>query len=201
MSADVTPKRSIQNTGSLRKSKVKGKRDLTLDTSTMSESSGASVLQHEETSLRTRILDRMKALQSDQPNIQSVVEEEKKRDENETNEDVDVNVAGPIPENNQLFIGFSFLLTKATRRLEVDPDDVTDELEPYLNPTPYYKEYIKKQLIAGGGTVLERFDLSQLQLDEETVLVVCNRPCHTERYIRSLAANIRAVSHDWVIKH
>ena len=51
---------------------------------------------------------------------------------------------------------------------------------------------------ASGGTVLERFDQSQVQTDGDTVLMVCNRPCRTERYIRSLAANIRAVSHDWV---
>ncbi len=171
---------------------------MTLDTSTMSESSGASVLQHEETSLRTRILDRMNAMLSGRPTVQNVVEEEKELDEKESDEDVDPNIAGPIPENNKLFAGFSFLLTKATRPLEVDSDEITDELEPYMDPTPYYKEYIKQQLVAGGGTVLERFDLSQLQTDEEIVLMVCNRPCRTERYIRSLAANIRAVSHDWV---
>lgn len=161
----------------------------------MSESSGTSILQHEETSLRTRILDRMNAALSGSSTVQCVVEEEKVE---ETREEVDYHIAGPIPENNKLFAGFSFVLTKASRPLEVDLEDVTDELEPYLDPTPYYKEYIKRQLTAGGGTVLERFDLSQLQMEEDTVLLVCNRPCLTERYIRSLATGIRAVSHDWV---
>ncbi|KZS19883.1 Uncharacterized protein APZ42_013658 [Daphnia magna] len=191
---DQTPKRSVSNSGSLRK-KITGKRDLTLDTSTMSESSGASFLQHEETSLRSRILDRMHSTLVGRTTVQNVVEEEII---GETKEEVNFDIAGPIPENNQLFAGFAFLLTKATRPLEVDPDEVTDEVEPYINPTPYYKEHIKRQLTAGGGRVLERFDLSQLEMDEGTVLIVCNRPCRTERYIRSLAANIRAVSHDWV---
>ncbi len=83
--------------------------------------------------------------------------------------------------------------------LEVDPEDVSDELEPYLEPTMYVKDHLRRQLIAGGGKILERFDHSQLLEDDDTVLVVCNRPCRTERYIRSLAARIRAVSHDWVI--
>lgn len=184
----------MPNPGSLRK-KIMGKRDLTLDTSTMSESSGASFLQHEETSLRSRILDRMNATALARPAVH-IVEEEIV---GETKEEVNFDIAGPIPENSKLFAGFVFLLTKATRPLEVDPDEVTDEVEPYMNPTPYYKAHIKRQLVAGGGTVLERFDLSQLQMDGETVLVICNRPCRTERYIRSLAANIRAVSHDWVM--
>lgn len=161
----------------------------------MSESSGTSVLQHEETLLRTRILDRMNM----QANVLVAQNVEEKELETEEDEEVDIRVAGPIPENNQLFSGFSFLLTKASRPLEVDPEDVTDELEPYLDPSPYYKEYIKRQLEAGGGTVLERFESCQFKMDESIVLVVCNRPCRTERYIRSLAANVRAVSHDWVI--
>lgn len=165
----------------------------------MSESSGASMLQHEETSLRTRIIDRMNSALSGQQEIQSIVEEEKNAD-GETKEEVDIRIAGPIPENKQLFLGFSFILTKASRPLEVDPDDITDDLEPYMDPTPYYKEYIRRQLLAGGGKVLERFELSCLQPDDETVLLVSNRPCRTERYIRAIAANIRAVSHDWVRK-
>lgn len=174
----------------------------------MSESSGTSVLLHEETSLRTRILDRMNAALSSSTGhstVHNVVEEEEEEKEEkddgrtaESEEKVDLRIAGPIPENNQLFAGFSFLLTKAIRPLEVDPDDVTDELEPYLDPTPYYKEHIKRQLTAGGGLVLDRFEYGQFQTDDEIVLLVSNRPCLTERYIRSLAANIRAVSHDWV---
>ena len=191
---EQTPKRSLQNPESLRK-KIKGKRDLTLDTSTMSESSGTSFLQHEETSLRTRILDRMNAALPGRSTVQSVLEEENVE---ETKEEVNFEIAGPIPENNKIFAGFAFLLTKASRPLEVDPDEITDEVEPYLDPTPYYKEHIKHQLTSGGGTVLERFDLSQIEMEEDIVLMVCNRPCRTERYIKSLAANIRSVSHDWV---
>lgn len=163
----------------------------------MSESSGTSMLQQEECSLKERITQRLQP-SSLAPSTSSEAIESECPEDAESTEEPNIHLTGPIPENSGIFVGFTFILTRATRPLEIDPEDITDELEPYLDMAPYYKERIRRQLEAGGGRVLERFDRSQLQVDEDTLLVVCNRPCRTERYIRSLAANIRAVSHLWV---
>jgi len=180
-----TPKSSRPSlrSGSLRK-KLTGKRDLIMDTSTLSESSGTSLL-HTEHSLRHQLIKRMELGQLEHPEI------------SETGAEIDEKITGPLPSDHQLFDGFAFILTKTTKPLQIDAESMSDEVEPYLEPTVYHKNYLRKQLEAGGGTVLERFEQAYADTST-TILVIANRPCRTERYVRSLAANIRAVSHDWV---
>ena len=76
---------------------------------------------------------------------------------------------------------------------------VREDLENFLNERlPYHKQHLRRQLEAGGGLVLDRFDQAYAERFDREILVVATRPCRTERYIRSLAAAIRAVPHTWV---
>ena len=108
----------------------------------MSESSGA-ILFEEEKTLRSRILDRVNALVPKHCNLVEM-EEEKGQDS-----DLDIQIVGPIPDSSQLFAGFVFILTKANSKLEVDPENVSDDVYPYLETTVYNKGHLHKQLISG----------------------------------------------------
>jgi len=177
--------------GSLRK-KLTGKRDLHMDSSTLSESSGAS-MQQIESNLRSQMIKRMSPLTRAELGQLEHPEEVTP----DVDPQIDYNVTGPLPANEQLFVGFAFILTKTTKELNIDADMISDDVEPYLTPTAYHKDYLRKQLEKGGGVVLERFEHATLRTNDK-VVVIANRPCRTERYIRAIAANIRAVSHDWV---
>lgn len=162
-----------------------------MDTSTLSESSGGS-MSHMEYSLRNQIVKRMN------PPVRAKLGQlEHPEDVSNVDPKIDYNITGPLPANNQLFIGYAFILTKTIKELQIDPELINDDVEPYMTPTIYHKDYIREQLEKGGGVVLERFDHASLNTKDK-ILVIANRPCRTERYIRAIAANIRAVSHDWV---
>ncbi|XP_049871353.1 TP53-binding protein 1-like [Pectinophora gossypiella] len=72
----------------------------------------------------------------------------------------------------------------------------TEELE--FCDRPFNKERLKEQLEAGGGVVYSHFDDVPKNKYSVTKLIA-PRPCLTAKYIQCLAADIRAVSHAWVI--
>ena len=175
--------------------KLRGKRDALLDSSTQSSSS-QSILSQSQTDedVRHRIFNPANVPLA---GAECGILEHPESSQEEV--PVDEKLMGPLPKSDEpLFKGFGFILTKTTKTLEVPEEKMTDILEQYQEQSPpYNKDYIKQQLEAGGGVVLERFDQLFMETDI-TILVICNRPCRTERYIRSLAANIRSVSHLWV---
>ena len=190
--------RTARAGGSARK-KVRGKRDVLLDTSTQSSSSQSLLSQNDDEQ------QLMRHRNHPTPSPPSTASNAGQLEHPESCSDdgpIDEKSMGPLPENDQLFAGFAFILSRTLKPLEIpDGVEMTDDLEQYQDQSvPYHKEYIEQQIKAGGGIVLERFDHNYLTAVETdvTVLLVCNRPCRTERYIRSLAANIRPVSHLWV---
>ncbi|XP_035447584.1 TP53-binding protein 1 isoform X1 [Spodoptera frugiperda] len=138
------------------------------------------------------------------------------------NDEDTVSKMGPIPgADNKLFSGLHFLLTctetprrtrteKATQSAETrhysseeDGETTssvagTDTEDLEFCDRPFNKERLKEQLEAGGGTVYSHFD--DVPKNKYSVCkLIAPRPCLTAKYIQCLAADIRSVSHGWVI--
>ncbi len=95
---------------SLRK-KIVGKRDMMMDSSTFSESSSAQLIE-EEQELRTRIKNRCLGAQPSSA-AAAVSAHESEEEALSVEADPLTNVSlGPLPENDQLFVGYYFILTK-----------------------------------------------------------------------------------------
>ncbi|XP_013169995.1 PREDICTED: uncharacterized protein LOC106119506 isoform X1 [Papilio xuthus] len=128
------------------------------------------------------------------------------------------NTLGPIVRDTKLFEGQHFLLTCTdTPRREAMPkfqesrhysseDDSeatsaltgTDTEDLVFCDKPFNKERLKEQLEAGGGIVHSHFD--DVPKSKYSVCkLIAPRPCLTAKYIQCLAADIRALSHGWVI--
>ncbi|CAH0687914.1 unnamed protein product [Spodoptera exigua] len=138
------------------------------------------------------------------------------------NDEDTVSKMGPIPgPDNKLFSGLHFLLTctetprrtrteKATQSAETrhysseeDGETTssvagTDTEDLEFCDRPFNKERLKEQLEAGGGTVYSHFD-DVPKNKYQVCKLIAPRPCLTAKYIQCLAADIRSVSHGWVI--
>ncbi|XP_073960392.1 uncharacterized protein isoform X3 [Choristoneura fumiferana] len=133
------------------------------------------------------------------------------------NDEDTVSKLGPIPPaDSKLFAGLHFLLTcteppkklktdkcQDTRHYSSEEDGEmtagTDCEDLEFSDRPFNKERLKEQLEAGGGLVYSHFDDVPKNKYSVTKLIA-PRPCLTAKYIQSLAADIRAVSHQWVIQ-
>ncbi|KPJ20947.1 Tumor suppressor p53-binding protein 1 [Papilio machaon] len=74
----------------------------------------------------------------------------------------------------------------------------TDTEDLVFCDKPFNKERLKEQLEAGGGIVHSHFD--DVPKSKYSVCkLIAPRPCLTAKYIQCLAADIRALSHGWVI--
>ncbi|KAJ8718349.1 hypothetical protein PYW08_002586 [Mythimna loreyi] len=142
------------------------------------------------------------------------------------NDEDTVSKMGPIPgPDSKLFAGLHFLLTcteppkrtrttattdKATQSAETrhysseeDGETTssvagTDTEDLEFCDRPFNKERLKEQLEAGGGTVYSHFD--DVPKNKYSVCkLIAPRPCLTAKFIQCLAADIRSVSHGWVI--
>ncbi|KOB71784.1 Uncharacterized protein OBRU01_13407 [Operophtera brumata] len=202
----------VEENESLKSAKTAaGRPRLASESSSVSESSNSAPPRIEEVAgvepevQRTpRKLDGVKAgpLQLKGAAKQNIGKKNSKLNKFENDEDT-VSVLGPIPrDNNKIFAGLHFLLTctdtpkrqtaksekngktdKETRHYSSEEDSEansvvgTDTEDLVFCSRPFNKERLKEQLEAGGGTV---------------------HSC-TAKYICCLAADIRAVSHEWVI--
>ncbi|XP_072937931.1 uncharacterized protein [Epargyreus clarus] len=74
----------------------------------------------------------------------------------------------------------------------------TDTEDMVFSDRPFNKERLKEQLEAGGGIVHSHFD--DVPKNKYSVCkLIAPRPCLTAKYIQCIAADIRALSHAWVI--
>ncbi|CAH2243547.1 jg1594 [Pararge aegeria aegeria] len=138
------------------------------------------------------------------------------------NDEDTVSTLGPIPSpDSKLFAGLCFLLTcteppkpttsekkeqcQDTRHYSSEEDGETTSTHPGTDTEdlefctrPFNKERLKEQLEAGGGTVYSHFD--DVPKNKYSVCkLIAPRPCLTAKYILCLGADIRALSHAWVI--
>ncbi|XP_045512173.1 TP53-binding protein 1-like isoform X2 [Pieris brassicae] len=142
------------------------------------------------------------------------------------NDEDTVSMLGPIPTaGSTIFAGLHFLLTctdqprpvrgklsekdaernQETRHYSSEEDGETsssmvgtDTEDLVFCNRPFNKERLKEQLEAGGGTVYSDFE--DVPKNKYSVCkLIAPRPCLTMKYILCLAADIRAVSHGWVI--
>ncbi|CAH0725053.1 unnamed protein product, partial [Brenthis ino] len=131
------------------------------------------------------------------------------------NDEDTVSTLGPIPpSDSKIFAGLCFLLTctepprpskseKCQYSSEEDSEATstmtgTDTEDLEFCHRPFNKERLKEQLETGGGTVYSHFD--DVPKTKYTVCkLIAPRPCLTAKYIQCLAADIRSVTHEWVI--
>ncbi|CAK1542328.1 unnamed protein product [Leptosia nina] len=142
------------------------------------------------------------------------------------NDEDTVSTLGPIPTTGStIFAGLHFLLTctdqpkplrgkssekdsernQETRHYSSEEDGETtssmigtDTEDLEFCDRPFNKERLKEQLEASGGIVYSDFE--DVPKNKYSVCkLIAPRPCLTMKYILCLAADIRAVSHAWVI--
>lgn len=139
------------------------------------------------------------------------------------NDEDTVSTLGPIPgPDTKLFAGMHFLLTctetpkrsrtekvkaqnqQESRHYSSEEDSEantvigTDTEDSEFCDKPFNKERLKEQIETGGGIVYSHFD--DVPKNKYSVCkLVAPRPCLTAKYIQCLAADIRSVSHGWII--
>ncbi|XP_075979391.1 uncharacterized protein LOC142978730 [Anticarsia gemmatalis] len=137
------------------------------------------------------------------------------------NDEDTVSTLGPIPgPDSKLFAGLHFLLTctEPPKRSRIDKAQSQQETRHYSSEEdgettsvagtdtedlefcdrPFNKERLKEQIEAGGGVVYSHFD--DVPKNKYSVCkLVAPRPCLTAKYIQCVAADVRCVSHGWVI--
>ncbi|XP_053319741.1 TP53-binding protein 1 [Spea bombifrons] len=112
---------------------------------------------------------------------------------------------GPLPHSKTLFLGYAFLLTKATSSDKLNnrvksqeiPSISSEEDEEYIESTPYDRRYTEAQLRAGGGYVLDNFNEAQCNAAYQCLLIA-DQHCRTRKYFLCLAGGVPCVSHTWV---
>lgn len=124
------------------------------------------------------------------------------------------NTKGPMPEKEDIFEGYSFVLTYIDKTPEVqaversqlkDPllessaEESTDEGGTGIESTrvPFDKDHLTMQIENGGGTVLSKFPQQGGSL--KNFFVLSDTYHRTIKYLQALAANIPTVSHRWII--
>lgn len=124
--------------------------------------------------------------------IKSTGETDKKQDD----------ILGPIPLNKSLFRNKHFILTctipMKTTAAENEKDDLKNKHKQFTK-LPFIKEHLRSQITEGGGKVYEHFeDIPKNKYKQ--CKVIAPHPCVTARYIQCLAAEIPAISHEWIIE-
>lgn len=133
------------------------------------------------------------------------------------NDEDTVSLLGPIPpQGSTLFAGLHFLLTctdpPLRTRLELESKQYNSEDDGESSSTqagtdcedlefsnkPFNKERLKEQLEAGGGVVYSHFE-DVPKATYSVCKLVAPRPCLTAKFIQCLAADIKAIMHQWVI--
>ncbi|XP_068622497.1 uncharacterized protein [Battus philenor] len=206
---------------------VGGRKRLASESSEMSESSNSApptrleeVAGVEPEVQRTpRKIDGVKAgpLQLKGAAKQNIGKKNSKLTKFENDEDT-CTTLGPIPNGSKLFEGLHFLLTctepprrermqkfQESRHYSSEEDSEatsaltgTDTEDLVFCERPFNKERLKEQLEAGGGIVHSHFD--DVPKNKYSVCkLIAPRPCLTAKYIQCLAADVRAISHGWVI--
>ncbi|XP_068131395.1 TP53-binding protein 1 isoform X2 [Hyperolius riggenbachi] len=112
---------------------------------------------------------------------------------------------GPLPQNNLLFGGYSFLLTSATSSDKLSnllksqqiPSISSEEEEEYIESTPFNRQYTEAQIRAGGGCIIDNFS-EALCKPNSKCLLIADQHCRTRKYFLCLASGIPCVSHAWV---
>ncbi|XP_046400314.1 uncharacterized protein LOC124166703 isoform X2 [Ischnura elegans] len=119
---------------------------------------------------------------------------------------------GPIPaKGSNLFKGKYFILsygsdsvcssesqevTKSYTDTSTDGDATDTNDGKIFSSLPFDKKHLRRQLEAGGGRVFDHFK------DEcigKLSFLVSNRPNLTPDYVLALSADIRIVSHEWIV--
>ncbi|XP_015596488.1 titin homolog [Cephus cinctus] len=134
----------------------------------------------------------------------------KPRSKKNTEDKEMIAMLGPIPNSN-IFKGVSFVLTCASvqtidrYRTEVEEPNLSSESEPGTEneeewiKTPFVRDRLKKQIIAGGGRVYD--DLEQVPRDDyKKIKLITNIPNLTAKSIECLSLGIPAYNHNWIIR-
>lgn len=117
-------------------------------------------------------------------------------------------IYGPIPSNNTIFKGLSFILTCApTDNLDryhdwktsaSGTDTETDNEAEWLK-RPFVRERLQRQIIAGGGKVYE--DFNEIPKEEyANTKHITNVPNTTAKSILCLSVGIPSYNHKWIIR-
>ncbi|CAD7087071.1 unnamed protein product, partial [Hermetia illucens] len=64
---------------------------------------------------------------------------------------------------------------------------------------PFIKDHLKKQIESAGGKVYDHFEDVPKSKYKQCKLIA-SRPCTTAKYVQCLAADVPAVSHEWIIE-
>ncbi|XP_031638738.1 mucin-5AC-like [Contarinia nasturtii] len=119
------------------------------------------------------------------------------------------NVLGPINQTN-ILKNKSFLLTctipiKTATNGTNERQNVRHNGYDFSNrntvfsSVPFFKDYLKQQIEAAGGTVYSNFENIPTNKYRNCFLLA-PFPCITAKYVQCLAANITAVSHEWIVE-
>lgn len=118
----------------------------------------------------------------------------------------DAAILGPLPPvGSQIFKGFHVLLSCVRSAAQMytsgsDTESCTSSNENYrFSNTPFVMSRLQMQLKAGGATVYSRFEDLPTRLHKQAFLI-SNRPSKTATYVLCLAAGVRPISHEWVIR-
>ena len=116
---------------------------------------------------------------------------------------------GPIP-TKKLFRGMVFLFTNVDKTveqqnqekqllqdssLETSTDESAAEQEVVV---PFDKNHLKSQIEAGGGRVLEKFDIDVIDACKKCYTLSSSYQ-RTIKYLQSLACGVVCVAHHWVV--
>ncbi|KAG7207764.1 hypothetical protein KM043_009374 [Ampulex compressa] len=138
-----------------------------------------------------------------QHRIKSKPRSKKRSDDEET-----IETLGPIPNTNStIFKGMSFILTCASvesiDRYQIESKDSgsdagTENEEEWIQ-TPFVRDRLQKQIIAGGGKVYTDFNLVPKDEYKDTKLIT-NVPNSTAKSLLCLSVGIPAYNHKWIIR-
>ncbi|KAF2355003.1 BRCT domain [Trinorchestia longiramus] len=113
------------------------------------------------------------------------------------------------PKGSTIFQGYTVLITDsgASKPRGLDDDSGDEDDVPPLN-----RRHLTEQLRTGGGVVITKFEEADLiRVRQATfsggaesssggrLLLLCDKPCRTTKYIQCLVVGIPIVSHRWVI--
>ncbi|KAL4227359.1 hypothetical protein ACF0H5_012802 [Mactra antiquata] len=116
---------------------------------------------------------------------------------------------GPLP-SKKLFNNIYFMLTyvekskellneerKLLRDSSIDTSDdsaVDDDMSVHFD-----KEYLKSQIIAGGGTILENLDEKLVSNGNKRVVLLSSTYTRTLKYLQCLSFGVPCLSHMWIV--
>ncbi|XP_053405315.1 TP53-binding protein 1-like isoform X2 [Mercenaria mercenaria] len=117
---------------------------------------------------------------------------------------------GPVP-TKKIFKNIYFLLTNVEKSKEQNDqekkliqdtslDTSTDESAAEEETSvPFDKEHLKRQVEAGGGTVLDNLDENLISKGKRRIILLSSTYQRTIKYLQCLACSIPCLSHMWVV--